>query len=146
MTTSSFNIGEMETTVNYDGVEYGYMSVLELGRNNPKVVQMFCDPNGYGDGELVSSGLTQPIEINVKLRNVSKDHLELYTKIFLAEARFSYTSYNKKNGRTLTTKQSIIKTDPRNGTANESESTLDVNLVIQTAPRNFKDEFKSVAA
>ncbi len=95
---------------------------------------------------MVSSGLTQPIEINVKLRNVSKEHLELYTKIFLAEARFGYTSYNKKNGRTLTTKQSIIKTDPRNGTANESESTLDVNLVIQTAPRNFKDEFKSVAA
>lgn len=107
---------------------------------------MFCDPQGYGDGEVVSSGLTQPIELNVKLRNVSKEHLELYTKIWEAEGRFKFTSYSKKNGRTLATKQSIIKTDPRNGTSNESESTLDVTLVIQTAPKNFKDEFKAVAS
>lgn len=146
MTTSAFTIGEMETTVNYDDVEYSYISVVELGRNNPKVVQMFCDPQGYGDGEVVSSALTQPIETNVKLRNVSKEHLELYSKIFQAGGRFSFTSYSKKNGRTLTTKQSVLKSDPRNGTANESESTLDVTLVIQTAPKNFKDEFKAVAS
>ncbi len=145
MSGSSFRIGEMETTVVYDGEEYSYISVLELGRNNQKVVQMFCDPNGYGDGEIVSSGLTQPIEVNVKLRNVSQQHLELYTKIYKGEERFSFTSFNKKNGRTIVTKESIIKNDPRKGTANESESTLDVNLVIQTAPKNFKDEFKSVA-
>ncbi len=145
MSGSSFRIGEMETTVVYDGEEYSYISVLELGRNNQKIVQMFCDPNGYGDGEIVSSGLTQPIEVNVKLRNVSQQHLELYTKIYKGEERFSFTSFNKKNGRTIVTKESIIKNDPRNGTANESESTLDVNLVIQTAPKNFKDEFKSVA-
>ncbi|MGD1455298.1 hypothetical protein [Vibrio harveyi] len=145
MSGSAFRIGEMETTVNYNDVEYNYISVLELGRNNQKVIQMFCDPNGYGDGEIVGSGLTQPIEINVKLRNVTREHLELYTKIFENEGRVSFTSYNKKNGRTLVTKQSIIKNDPRNGTANESESTLDVDLVLQTAPRNFKDTFKSVA-
>ncbi|EXJ26651.1 hypothetical protein D050_4558 [Vibrio parahaemolyticus VPCR-2009] len=38
-----------------------------------------------------------------------------------------------------------MKNDPRNGTANESESTLDVELTIQVAPKNFKDEFKAVA-
>lgn len=41
MTTSAFTIGEMETTVNYDDIEYNYISVIELGRNNAKVVQMF---------------------------------------------------------------------------------------------------------
>ncbi|KIP71402.1 hypothetical protein SN11_16830 [Vibrio harveyi] len=145
MSGSAFRIGEMETTVNFDGVEYNYISVIELGRNNQKVIQMFCDPNGYGDGEIVGSGLTQPIEINVKLRNVTREHLELYTKIWEGEGRLGFTSYNKKNGRTVVTKKSIIKNDPRNGTANESESTLDVDLVLQTAPRNFKDTFKSVA-
>ncbi len=145
MSGSAFRIGEMETTVVYDGEEYSYISVLELGRNNQKVVQMFCDPNGYGDGEIVGSGLTQPIELNVKLRNVSQQHLELYTKIFENEERFQFTSFNKKNGRTLTSKKSILKNDPRNGTANESESTLDVNLIVQVAPKNFKDTFKSVA-
>lgn len=146
MTTSAFTIGEMETTVTYDDVEYSYISVTELGRNNPKIVQMFCDPQGYGDGEIVASGLTQPIETNIKLRNVSKEHLELYTKIWKLEGRFRFTSYSKKNGRTLTTKQSIIKNDPRNGVSNETESTLDVMLVVQTAPKNFKDEFKALAS
>ncbi|MFV0448067.1 MAG: hypothetical protein ACK5MF_06350 [Vibrio sp.] len=145
MSGSAFRIGEMETTVVYDGEEYSYISVLELGRNNPKVVQMFCDPNGYGDGEIVGSGLTQPIELNVKLRNVSQQHLDLYSKIFENEERFQFTSFNKKNGRTLTAKKAILKNDPHNGTANESESTLDVTLVIQVAPKNFKDSFKSVA-
>lgn len=145
MSGSAFRIGEMETTIIYDSEEYNYISVLELGRNNPKTIQMFCDPNGYGDGEVVGSGLTQPIELNVKLRNVSQQHLELYTAIFEKEERFQFTSLNKKNGRTITSKMSILKSDPRNGTANESESTLDVTLVIQVAPKNFKDEFKTVA-
>ncbi|EHK1074918.1 hypothetical protein BBM40_21745 [Vibrio parahaemolyticus] len=145
MAGSNFRIGEMETTVVYDGEEYSYISVIELGRNNQKVVQMFCDPNGYGDGEIVGTGLTQPIELSVKLRNVSQQHLELYVKLFLGEDRFQFTSYNKKNGRTLVSKQCILKNDPRNGTANESESTLDVELTIQVAPKNFKDEFKAVA-
>ncbi|HCH0717416.1 TPA: hypothetical protein NKO89_001416 [Vibrio parahaemolyticus] len=74
MAGSNFRIGEMETTVVYDGEEYSYISVIELGRNNQKVVQMFCDPNGYGDGEIVGTGLTQPIELSVKLRNVSQQH------------------------------------------------------------------------
>lgn len=145
MSESAFRIGEMETTVVYDGDEYNYISVIELGRNNPKVVQMFCDPNGFGDGELITTGLTQPIEFNVRLRGVTKQHLKLYTTIYENEGEFQFTSYNKKNGRTLVSKKSILKYDPRNGTANESESTLDVNLVIQVAPKNFKDEFKSVA-
>ncbi|CAH1521276.1 conserved hypothetical protein [Vibrio owensii] len=145
MSGSAFRIGEMETTVLYDGTEYNYISVLELGRNNQKVVQMFCDPNGFGDGEVIGTGLTQPIELNVKLRNVSQQHLKLYTNIFESEATFQFTSYNKKNGRTIVTKKCIIKNDPRNGTATESESTLDVNLVIQVAPKNFKDEFKGIA-
>ncbi|HHY0466033.1 TPA: hypothetical protein ACVU43_003016 [Vibrio parahaemolyticus] len=145
MTGSNFRIGEMETTVLYDGVEYNYISVLELGRNNQKVVQMFCDPNGYGDGEVIGTGLTQPIELNVKLRNVSQQHLDMYTSLFEGEERFQFTSYNKKNGRTIVAKKSILKNDPRNGTANESESTLDVTLVIQVAPKNFKDTFKAVA-
>lgn len=145
MSGSAFRIGEMETTIVYDGEEYNYISILELGRNNPKVVQMFCDPNGYGDGEVVGSGLTQPIELNVKLRNVSQQHLELYSKIFENEERFQFTSFNKKNGRTVTSKKGILKNDPRNGTANESESTLDVVLVVQVAPKNFKDTFKAVA-
>lgn len=144
MSGSAFRIGEMETTVLYDGTEYNYISVLELGRNNQKVVQMFCDPNGFGDGEVIGTGLTQPIELNVKLRNVSQQHLKLYTNIFESEATFQFTSYNKKNGRTIVTKKCIIKNDPRNGTATESESTLDVNLVIQVAPKNFKDEFKAI--
>lgn len=145
MAGSSFRIGEMETTILYDGVEYSYISVLELGRNNQKVIQMFCDPNGYGDGEIVGTGLTQPIEITAKLRDVSQEHLEMYSKVFDGEERFQFTSYNKKNGRTVVAKQSILKTDPQNGTANESESTLDVTLTIQVAPKNFKDTFKSVA-
>ncbi|HGS5010388.1 TPA: hypothetical protein ACMDTI_004844, partial [Vibrio parahaemolyticus] len=73
----------------------------------------FCDPNGYGDGEIVGTGLTQPIELSVKLRNVSQQHLELYVKLFLGEERFQFTSYNKKNGRTLVSKQCILKNDPR---------------------------------
>ncbi len=145
MTGSSFRIGEMETTILYDGEEYNYLSVLSLGRNNPKVVQMICDPNGYGDGELIGTGLTQPIELVVKLRGVSQEHLELYKKVFDAEDRFQFTSYNKKNGRTLVGKKGILKNDPRNGTANDTESSVDVDLTIQVAPKNFKDEFKSVA-
>lgn len=36
MAGSNFRIGEMETTVVYDGEEYSYISVIELGRNNQK--------------------------------------------------------------------------------------------------------------
>lgn len=120
---------------------------ISIEVNDPREVTTLASPQGKGRGIKLPVNLSQEATVNTVVRDVPRAIMLLLTEIFesLGDEDIKFLALDLKSGKSLEAKYAAIKTNPNNGTHDESETSTDVPLNLTLQPSNLINDFKDVS-
>lgn len=145
MANKDIRINHAVGNITIGGVAYEFDNMVNITYTNPVTNNIVSSPQGRTSGINYKTNLTQQSTVTVTLREVDEELQKLLKATFDNESRISFDAIDSQNGKQLYTKQSVISTDPDNGTIGETETDFDVTLTLAFAWNNGGYKYKAIS-
>lgn len=132
MSISIVNAAVQVTDANGDQYSHDYVTNITIA--NPRENGLALSPQS-GRGIRFDVNITQPVALDMIVRGMDPDLLALYTQAFQNGERLDVSVIDSKTGEHYYINEALVKTDPRNATITEGETSLDQPLSF-IAPQN----------
>lgn len=132
MSISIVNAAVSVTDANGDQYSHDYVTNITIA--NPRENGLALSPQS-GRGIRFDVNITQPVTVDMVVRGMDPALLALYTQVFQDGERLDLSVVDAKTGEHYYINEALVKTDPRNATITDGESSLDQPLSF-IAPQN----------
>lgn len=116
------------------GAQYAHDYVTNINIVNPRENGLALSPQS-GRGIRFDVNITQPVTVDMVVRGMAPELLALYTQAFEEGERLDLSIVDAKTGEHYYINEALVKSDPRNATIADGETSLDQPLSF-IAPQN----------
>lgn len=133
---SRISIENAIITVTVESVRYVHNFVTNITITDARENALKISPQGGGNGLAYGISKTTPIMLDIVVRDLSIEMLDLYDKAFKDKTRLDFMVFDSVTNARYDINKAVLRTSPINTTISEDESTLDV-LINASAPTAF---------
>lgn len=135
---------EMSVFINDGSSEetYEHQSLVRIVVNDPKTLKLICDHQEKQDGFVIEMNTDQPVRLETTLRGIDSEFKRAIIEAHNKKYRVGFLVLDTDNGTTITARQGIIAVPPKNRTIDATETMFDSQIVIETARKNYDEEYE----
>lgn len=124
-------------TATVNGQRYVHGFVTNVAINDPRENALTISPQGGSIGIPFRTGTSSAITLDMVCRDWEVPLASLYKKAFGEQTRIDFMIVDTATGERYDFNDSIIRTNPLNGTISEGETSLDVSINASCPPSGF---------